>query len=268
MICIRSKIIDSYVDKIILEVNTINTAIYIFEINKSLDSNQFNDLLKVISIEKREKCRKFMFKEDALRTMYGELIIRHILVGKFLFRNQDIEFFENLEGKPYLKDIPIYFNISHAGNFIVCAFSEQEIGIDIEEIKEGDLEIAERFFCQCEYEDLMMQRSLERIDYFYSLWTLKESYVKWLGKGLTIPLDSFCFFVKGEDISCVDYYRNRTPFFKQYPIEGYKISVCATLCDFPERIEEIRIDDVLEFGAKFSSYSKRKLGVCEISYPT
>ena len=31
----------------------------------------------------------------------------------------------------------------------------------------------------------------EKINYFYDLWTLKESYIKTIGKGLYTPLNSF-----------------------------------------------------------------------------
>lgn len=38
----------------------------------------------------------------------------------------------NEYGKPYLKDIDIYFNISNSKNVSVCVISNREIGIDIQ----------------------------------------------------------------------------------------------------------------------------------------
>ena len=65
------------------------------------------------------------------------------------------------------------------------------IGVDIEKIQLIDLKVAQRFFSEKEYEDLIAKTSSERIAYFYDLWTLKESLTKTLGIGLTIPLNSF-----------------------------------------------------------------------------
>jgi len=227
-----------------LEEKKIKNLIYLSKINPSLSQDKFNDLLQLISKENREKCHRFKFKEDALRTLYGELMVRYFLCQQFAFKNEAIEILKSDEGKPYIKDFPIHFNISHAGDFVVCAFSEQEIGIDIEQIKEIDLEIGKRFFCQSEYEDLLAQKITDQRDYFFSLWTLKESYMKWLGTGMSIPLNSFCFKITNASISCLDDNRNIMPSFKQFPIEGYKLSVCSMIHDFPDKIERIRIEKI------------------------
>jgi 4'-phosphopantetheinyl transferase len=171
-------------------------------------------------------------------------MIRHVLCKRFFFTNEDIKFSKNDEGKPYIKGCPIHFNVSHAAEFVVCAFSEQVVGIDIEQIKEVDLQIAKRFFCQCEYEDLLAQKMSDRLDYFYSLWTLKESYIKWLGTGMSTPLDSFCFNVTDAGISFLDYNRKISPFFKQFFIEGYKLSICSMIPDLPDEIEKISIEEM------------------------
>jgi len=203
-------------------------------------------LLKRISKENREKCLRFKFKEDALRTLYGELMVRHVLCQKFSFTNSNIELVRNESGKPYVKDSPIHFNISHAGDFVVCAFSEREIGIDIEQKKEVDLKIAQRFFCEQEYESLLAQKSCDQLAYFYSLWTLKESYIKWLGTGLSTPLDSFYFNINANNITCVDNNRKAMPFFKQFSLNDYSISVCSIIDEFPDKLEKISIEEMTD----------------------
>jgi len=200
----------------------------------------------MISTENREKCQRFRFKEDALRTLYGELMVRHVLQEQFSLANEAIEILKSETGKPYIKDCPIHFNISHAGDFVVCAFSEQEIGVDIEQIKAVDLKIAKRFFCPSEYEDLLAQQAKDQRDYFYSLWTLKESYMRWLGAGMSIPLNSFCFKITDTHIRCLDDHQKTPPFFKQFFIEGYKLSVCSTARDFPDEIEKINIEAITQ----------------------
>jgi len=217
-------------------------SIFLSKIDVSLSNDTYNDLLKIISEENRERCRRFKFKEDSLRTLYGELILRHVLNKQFSIKNEDVEILKGNAGKPYVKGFPIYFNISHAGDYVVCAFSEQEVGIDIEQVKQVDLDIAKRYFCQSECEDLFAKEASHRLEYFFSLWTLKESYMKWLGDGMSIALDSFFFKIKDEDISVVDVNRKTSPFFKQLTIDDYKLSICSMIKDFPTKIEKISIE--------------------------
>lgn len=231
----------------LLEEKKIRNFIYLSKIDTAVSQNELNALLQMISKENREKCQRFRFKADALRTLYGELIVRHVLCQRFLLKNEAIEILKRNDGKPYVKGFPVHFNISHAGDFVVCVFGEQEVGVDIEQIKEIDLKIAKRFFCPCEYEDLFTQKVADRLDYFYALWTLKESYLKWLGTGMSIPLDSFCFKIRDGHISCLDEHRKIIPFFKQYFVEGYKLAICSMIQDFPSQIERINLEEI-RFG--------------------
>ncbi|MCL2367029.1 MAG: 4'-phosphopantetheinyl transferase superfamily protein [Oscillospiraceae bacterium] len=219
--------------------------IYLSQIDPALSRDTYNKLLQMISKENREKCRRFRFKEDSLRTLYGELMLRYVLWRQFSLENEAVEILKGDEGKPYLKDCPIHFNISHAADFVVCAVSEQAIGVDIEQIKETDLSLAKRFFCQCEYEDLIAQHADDRLDYFFSLWTLKESYMKWLGSGMAIPLDSFFFKITDEGISVVDENREIRPFFKQFSVDDYKISLCSMIDSFSDEIEKINVEEMV-----------------------
>ncbi|MCL2865887.1 MAG: 4'-phosphopantetheinyl transferase superfamily protein [Lachnospiraceae bacterium] len=222
----------------------IKNCIYVSKIEPSLNQKRYHELLQMISKENRDKCSRFKFKEDALRTLYGELMVRHIIGQQFFLRNEEIEILKGDAGKPYVKNIPVHFNISHSGDFVVCAFSEQEVGIDIEQIKEIDLKIAYRFFSKSEYEDLFQQSIIHQLDYFFSLWTLKESYLKWIGSGMAIPLDSFCFKITDAGISLLDKNRKALPFFKQIWMDGYKLAVCSMMDNFPDQVEKISIEKI------------------------
>ena len=77
----------------------------------------------------------------------------------------------------------------------VALASRGAIGIDVEEIDEAkaDLAIAEAYFAPSEVELLRQAPPSERTRCFFRLWTLKEAYIKAIGKGLSAPLSSFAF---------------------------------------------------------------------------
>ena len=103
--------------------------------------------------------------------------------------NNLLKFSINKYGKPFLAISPhLHYNISHAGHYVACAFSDEPIGIDIEIITPIDLKIAERFFAPNETTYIMESEETLR---FYEVWTKKESRIKFEGKGLHIPLPSF-----------------------------------------------------------------------------
>jgi len=65
------------------------------------------------------------------------------------------------------------------------------VGIDVEYMRAYDSGIAERFFHPGEYARACRFAEERRKERFYDLWTIKESYIKALGKGLSLALDSF-----------------------------------------------------------------------------
>ena len=89
----------------------------------------------------------------------------------------DIEYTE--KGKPVYSNSDIHFNLSHAGDYVVCAVSDRAVGIDIERIRKNAIKVAERFFTQEEC-DWIADDNLR----FCRVWTLKEAYAKLTGEGI------------------------------------------------------------------------------------
>ena len=93
----------------------------------------------------------------------------------------------NKNGKPYLKDNPIYFNISHSSDYIVIGLSDSEIGVDIEKLvsKNRSLHLINRFNQKFVDE---FNSSKNPQDLFTKCWVSIESYSKMLGDGLSFNL--------------------------------------------------------------------------------
>ena len=110
----------------------------------------------------------------------------HSKSGKEL--EQSIEI--GAHGKPYFKDktrFP-FFNISHSGDYAVCAVATCEIGIDIQKIQSYSPRLLRRILTKQEL--LQLEQSEEKESFFCRLWSQKESYVKWSGQGITRELDT------------------------------------------------------------------------------
>ncbi len=129
------------------------------------------------------------------------------------------------------------FNLSHSGDYVLCSVDmdcheETMVGCDIEEIKEIDLNIAKRFFCPSEYEQIIKEKSrVIQNDTFYRFWVLKESFMKATRQGMAMDMSSFeielsspPFLKKKPDIYTQKYY------YHEYEVRGvpYKIAVCST----------------------------------------
>lgn len=104
-------------------------------------------------------------------------------IFNLVFRSDFIQFLNHMYGFSY--------NLSHSGKWVVIAYGSTEIGIDIEEIQTGKEDIADKFFTEEEKSFIYTVAGRERTKRFTQIWTLKESYIKYLGTGLTTRLDSF-----------------------------------------------------------------------------
>jgi 4'-phosphopantetheinyl transferase len=112
---------------------------------------------------------------------------------------------------------------------------DHEIGIDVENsIRKIDINIANRFFSKQESEVLGQTMENEKQNLFFDFWTLKESYIKARGRGLSIPLDKFSFTISPEDTAIQFHSGNNDDandfaFFRFALLDSFKaaITICA-----------------------------------------
>ena len=91
----------------------------------------------------------------------------------------DYDIFYNEYGKPYIKNNPLYFNISHSSDYIVIIISDRECGIDIEKIRPINNNIIDRVCLDKEIDMIIDDKS------FTKIWTMKEAYSKYKGVGFS-----------------------------------------------------------------------------------
>ena len=190
---------------------------------EKIDPVVLERLLNCVTLDKKERLKRFYHMEDTLRGLFADLLIRDVIMQKTGLPNEDISFTTNDYGKPFLKDRnDVQFNLSHSGVWVVGVIDHQVVGIDVERVQEIDLDISKNYFSPDEHEDLMSKA--DKFDYFFTLWALKESYIKILGKGLSHPLDAFSikFITPGDIIIKVEGQRIGDIFFRQYDIDQHR----------------------------------------------
>ena len=138
---------------------------------------------------------------------------------------------KSANGKPFFPAYPdFHYNISHSGDYVVCAYSAQPIGIDIQQIPDKARRassIAGHFFSDREVAALQDLPDFEMRQLFTRFWTSRESYIKLTGRGLAEPFKSFY-----PDLSAGRIYsdneRSREIYITECKApEGYCMSTCS-----------------------------------------
>lgn len=103
-------------------------------------------------------------------------------------------------GKPFPSGIDrsgerIYISISHSRGIAAAAAANLPIGIDVQCIPSmtaGQIKRVASKFHPCEYERLMSVPESGLAAEFCRIWACKESVMKLCGRGLALPMSSFC----------------------------------------------------------------------------
>lgn len=200
--------------------------------------NRKNELINRLPTFLLDKYNNFSHNDNLQRSILGELLARYYYSQKLNIESKQIIFNYGKKGKPYLPDSEIHFNISHSGRWVVAAFAKDKIGIDIELIREPNYGVANRFFSAKEIEQLNVITNPEiKKNLFFDFWTIKESYLKAIGTGLTKPLSTFTVEKNNNNIQLTDNEKNNLVFIKQYPFkENYKLSVCSFENEFNDNV--------------------------------
>ncbi len=145
-------------------------------------------------------------------------------------------------GKPRLvTPAGLFFNLSHSDGKIVCALSDGEVGCDVQRVgTAGYTKVMRRF---TDGERAFISGAGENAaDMFFRLWTIKESYLKALGVGLSRPLDSFeVRFTDGRARISDPETGGKWNVWELSMDGGYKIACCGSACC--ESLTAVCLDD-------------------------
>lgn len=216
--------------------------IYVYAADTSVLSGQeqFAQAYGRVSKQRQEKTDRMVFRKDKQLSLGAELLLQQCLKEHGIV---SYELGTAEHGKPYLKKWtvcgqtgkePVYFNLSHSGERVMCVLSGQEAGCDVEKVKKMEPAVAKRFFTEKEYRQVAAQPGEEaRNGMFFRIWTRKESYMKATGLGMHLSPESF--EADPEHGTCG--YQ-----FKEYdPGDGYRYAACGRDAEFDEAIRFVEL---------------------------
>ena len=179
----------------------------------SADERLRNALYAKASPERKARADACRRPDDRLRCVTADVLLQRAL-GRIDYQIQKTEF-----GKPYIQNLEGFsYNLSHSGRYVVIAWGNTEVGVDVQQHKDRTnlSALAERFFAPDEL--ALVRREPQR---FYEIWAKKESYLKYTGKGLQKALRSFSVLAPEPGVR-----------YWYCPLEGgYSLSLCSSDCD-------------------------------------
>jgi 4'-phosphopantetheinyl transferase len=156
---------------------------------------------KLLCETEQQQEQRFYFARDRHRYLVTRILVRSVLSRYAPVAPNEWRFDTNAYGKPHIANCEqlrktIAFNVTHSDNLVILGVAnEHALGLDTENARARivSLELADAYFAPEEVTDLRAQSTERQQRRFFEYWTLKESYIKARGMGLSIPLDQFSF---------------------------------------------------------------------------
>ncbi len=191
---------------------------------------------------------------DQLRHLAGEILSR-TAIKRHTGTWPGDPFLSSEHGKPYMQHHPVYFNVSHSGDYVALAISENNVGVDIEKLRHNKMRVARRFFSEKEIKRLQVSDNPDRD--FTRLWSLKEAYLKYNGSGLTESLNTFTV-MESEQPHVFEVFdsagkRKSIRLYHKMIDNSYFLSVCYHENHYVDRIQEISVHELLKTALDYET---------------
>ncbi len=164
-----------------------------------------DELYGILPRERKEAVDRAKNENVARKRLYTGAFLQYVLSAETGLPMERLQYEYNEWGKPVLACSNLHFNLSHSGEYVVIAVSDAPVGIDVEHKTRGYEALSQRCFCKEEYEDIMSLNNEDmRKQRFLKYWTMKEAYIKCVGEGMRIPLNSFLIRKGSGDVFRID----------------------------------------------------------------
>ncbi len=157
-----------------------------------------DQLESVISDEERALAKRFRLPDIRSSFILRKGFLRTLIQNYTGIRADRVEFCHSAWGKPELlksEEVGSFqFNTAHSRDSMILAFGKDlSVGVDLEYVDKNYpvIKIATRFFTPKESAALLEADSHRLVSLFFEIWVRKEAFIKAIGRGLSLPLDSF-----------------------------------------------------------------------------
>lgn len=211
--------------------------LYRLDIRKHRNILEKTEIEKAFSeyrIQKIKACKKQEKKEEC--TLSGLLL--DFVLKQHGMTEKEAVFTENADGKRLLETGDI--NLSHSGNYVVCAYDNAPVGVDIQKIVRDKSGIAKRFFSEEEAAWIQKQKDTDLA--FTRMWTWKESYAKQKGTGIFKTKSEFFVTSDGEICERNAKKAKEKIFFKEIVTNEYCLTVCTAERPYSGEVIEVVLE--------------------------
>jgi len=149
-------------------------------------------LLPLLSNDERGRGAGFAFDRDARRFTVSRAVLRTLLSRVTGVPARELKFQIEPDGKPILElgmGQPVHFSVSRSEELVLIGFAPRPLGVDIEWLERAiDVEaLADHVLSRRERDIFKRLDPRDRRKAFFRCWTIKEAYLKAIGKGLLVP---------------------------------------------------------------------------------
>lgn len=204
----------------------------------SMTDEQFDLFFGLMPTERQKKAMRYVKKEDRQLNVVAYAMLGYAL-SLYGYKIGDCELSKTEKGKPYFKNLSLNFSLSHTENAVACAVLPKEIGVDIQKKSAEYIRVMRRVCCENEINFVSASKNPSAD--FVKLWTLKESYVKCIGTGISNNISNYDFSVVAQNGNGKLYGYD----FLTFDIGECVISVCSSTP--VEQIKNISITELEAF---------------------
>ena len=215
----------------------------------TLHQVDFSHFLRFLPPDRRQKAERYRNPGDQNNCVATYLLLALALYQEYrilLPKNEPFSYTQT--GKPYWKFTSACFSLSHCQKGAACSLSDQtegETGIDIQEPRPVSPAVLRRVCSQKEQAEIALSSNPQAA--FTRLWTLKESYVKQTGKGISGDLSQLDFSESGHL-----FHRYEKDFY-QMSHPDFSLALCQKKIDTQPTPIAVHAKEILAFAE--SKYS-------------
>ncbi|EIE5835687.1 4'-phosphopantetheinyl transferase superfamily protein [Listeria monocytogenes] len=202
------------------------------------ESCELNKLMNSLSLSYVKKIN--LFKNEISKR---QKVVSNVLLLYVLFSNLNSWEFEieiSNFGKKYINNPNIYFSISHSGEYVICAISKSNIGIDIEKSITDTSNLSDQ---------IMSEKEIKLYGYEINLtkfWTMKESYLKFLGVGLNKEPKSLTFIGQKNEYTITE--ENEKTYCRTFSFsDEYYVSYATSREQTQSTLNMVNMSEIINF---------------------